>query len=291
MECCKKRKNKKYLWIFAGLLSGVLILVGWSVCCHNRYFTPEYEEKELSIFFQKRFLTSRDYDELLLQTGLGRSAVNKLRGNENGLKLLKEYQEQMFSTPVITCNSIFGGFVREDLRLTESGEWQYGPEFVDLRPGDIIVSLSTHSFGWSHGHAGLVIDQEHALESTVIGSKSKIYTIEGWRKYGNYVILRVKNTDDAMGKKVAEYAAKRLVGIPYRLTTGFFGKKEMLKEEISTVQCAYLVWYAWYRHGIDLNSNGGMVITPWDLISSKEVEIVQICGMDPRKAGRKVQGD
>ena len=180
----------------------------------------------------------------------------------------------------VECVPLLGGFTRED-RTVPGGGVKF--QFSDLQPGDILVTLSTHSLGWRHGHAALVLDEETTLESTVWGEDSSLGKTDSWKRYSGFAVLRVKDAPE-MGERVAEYAERELCGVPYHLSAGVLGEKAPDTEApYFGVQCAYLVWYAWNSFGVDLDSDGGRLVTPADLLLSDKLEVVQLYGMDPRK--------
>ena len=61
-------------------------------------------------------------------------------------------------------------------------------------------------------------------------------------------------------------------------------KKTSVSETITGTHCAHLVWYAYQQFGYDLDSDGGIIVTPRDLYESTNLEIVQIYGMPQQKA-------
>jgi len=237
-------------------------------------FMPEYPYVELS--------EESDYETFLLQTGLGKSAVDKLL-EAGEFKKIFEIQKVFRRPAKVVCTPVISWFTRED-KLSGWKEGALGPELVDLQPGDILLTLSTHSLGWRHGHVGLVIDEETTLECTMLGSNSCFCDVQHWRNCAQYIVLRVKNISLEQRQAVAAYAGEELHGVPYHLSSGFIGVKAPdTDEEYFGLQCAYLVWYAWNHFGYDLDADGGRLVSSNDLLQSELLEIVQIYGMDPRK--------
>lgn len=214
------------------------------------------------------------YDTFFEQTGLGKDAIEKML-KENDWGGIEAAQEAFLDEDKVECVSIFGWFTKSDrIPMEES------VPLVNLEAGDILVSFSTHSMGWRHGHAGLALDSERVLECTSLGKDSRVVKSKHWRKYSNYMVLRVKDASKEERKNVAAFAEESLQGIPYRLTVGFWGEKAGdLTKPYFGLQCAYLVWYAWQMMGYDLDSDGGRLVTAKDLACSKELEIVQIYGI------------
>lgn len=157
-------------------------------------------------------------------------------------------------------------FVRED-DLTD-GASQTLPQLQD---GDILITFSTHSFGWRHGHAGLVVDakQGQVLEAFLLGEPSSVRSVEHWKYYSTLTVLRLKDTDPEIAKEAVAYALESLNGIPYHLTSGLWGEPD--PEKLSA-QCAYLVWCAYAHCGFDLDSDGGKLVTVADLAGSPLLE-------------------
>lgn len=230
-----KRQNWRLIASCATLV--VVALIVWvlfsqAVVAHkNGFFTPQYTKEELGPVLSEKTLKPEDYDLLMRQTGLGKSAVNLLKAQgEEGVQQILHYQDLFFAQRYIQCEPMLGWFTREDVMTTESGEPMRAPPIIAAEPGDIIVSLSTHSFGWKHGHAGLVVDAETTLESRVLGQNSETSSIDSWRQFANYAVLRVKDASPEERQEVADYGMEVLHDVPYRLTAGVFHEKAASQE-------------------------------------------------------------
>ena len=103
-----------------------------------------------------------------------------------------------------------------------------------------------------------------------------------WLDYSNYLVLRLRDMTPVLQEALTAYAVEYLNGVPYRLTSGFWGLKEP-EDDAFGVQCSYLVWYAFQHFGYDLDSDGGRLVTVNDLAHSPLLEVVQIYGLDPRE--------
>jgi uncharacterized protein YycO len=190
-----------------------------------------------------------------------------------GIHYSKKYREGQVE---IQCVPVFGWVTKSD-RVDASESHP----FKDLQPGDILLSLSTHTMGWRHGHAGLVLDESHVLECSVIGKDSTIVSINQWREYSNYVVLRVKNVSEEEQKAVVDFAREYLLGKPYRLSAGIGREKAPdVDNRNFGMHCAYLVWYAWYQMGYDIDSDGGRVVTVRDILDSDAAEAIQVYGLN-----------
>ena len=233
----KRKKEKRWeAWT-------LLLLLFPAFLCLVIYWlqnTWVHEDKDLVSEEEIVKLTKEtDYETFFLQTGLGKAAVDKLL-KEDDLEKIEVVQRAFLEQDNEECVSVLGWFTRSD-RIESS---QSAP-LVDLQPGDILISFSTHSLGWRHGHAGLALDSERVLECTSWGKKSRIVKSKHWRKYSNYAVLRVKGSSKKEREQVAIYAEETLQGMPYHLSSGFLGKKAPSSDEIYFgLQCAYLVWLA-----------------------------------------------
>ncbi len=254
---------------------------------HQR-FSPAYDPVELGpILAKETAFTSEDYDTLYAQTGLGPAAIDDLRAmGEAGRAQILETQAAFFTRPGQEKCSNLGVTTKEHRFFDEDGYMVYAAPLAPLKDGDILVSLSTHTAGWTHGHAGLVMDPDPqrpvTLESVVLGTRSCAMNANHWRGYTTFMVLRPK-ADDATRRAVVDIANEHLTDIPYSLVSGVFGEKFRPLDGPHDAQCGYLPWYAWMAVGLDLDSDGGRVVTPEDLAESPYVEVVQLYGLDPAK--------
>lgn len=269
----KVRRWKKRIPIVLAVLAAFLLLnyLLQRFWAHrDGYFVPDYPRVALT--------EDSDYETIFLQTGLGRAAVDKLL-SVGDFQTILNAQASFFSPPEASCTPLLGWFIRED-RLTGGS----GTPLVDLRPGDVLITLSTHAFGWRHGHAGLVIDGGTTLECVLLGTDSTLMNAAHWSAYSNYAVLRLKDVTPKLQRQVAEYGCGTLYGVPYRLTAGLIGPKAPAPDDRQFgLHCAYLAWYAWNHFGYDLDSDGGRLVSSYDLLHSDLLEVVQIYGMDPRE--------
>lgn len=268
----KLRRWQKRVCVVLAVLAALVVFVYllqrfWAH--RNGYFVPDYPQVALT--------EDSDYETIFLQTGLGRAAVDKLLAAGDFATILAA-QQAFFNPPEASCTPLLGWFTRED-RLESSGT-----PLVDLQPGDVVITLSTHSLGWRHGHAGLVIDGGTTLECVVLGTDSKLVNAAHWSTYSNYAVLRLKDITPELQQEIVKYSLEYLLGVPYHLTSGFIGPKAPDPDDWQFgLHCSYLVWYAWNHFGYDLDSDGGRLASSYDLLHSDLLEVVQVYGMDPRQ--------
>lgn len=303
----KNKKRSKRLWkhlciaviVFLCVL-GSLIL--WQESVETQaYVRPEYPMESIELLINKNFLAGEDYKLLFQQTGLSTAAVDFLRTNNRQQELL-ELQQLFFADVEVGCeaNTIISKEERiEEVKLPIKDRGRV--KIPHLEEGDILITFNCHAFGWRNGHVALVVDDEErlALEARVLGTDSSIGAMAHWERYPSFAVLRLKGVSKELRSEVAAYAAENLVDVPYRLEAGIWkrmktlimGKHEQLLEDeegmiqneipavLSGTHCAHLIWYAYEQFGYDLDSDGGVIVTPRDIYESPFLEIIQIYGM------------
>jgi uncharacterized protein YycO len=118
------------------------------------------------------------------------------------------------------------------------------------------------------------------MEALLLGSPAIFDRVSKWETYTSFIQLRLKNHEEGEAGKIAEYAKKKLQGVPYGLLTGIPVKAP---DDIKKTQCAHLVWYPYEHFGYDLDSDGSWLVTPKDIAGSGFLEIVQIYGVNPEE--------
>ena len=268
------------------LLLALFLWTSQTVFAHRRpAFKPDYPMQDLIPLLTQKVLGPDDYKVLFLQTGLAKPTVDHLldRGDPGQAQLL-DVQRQFFLPRATVCTPIFGPFVMEDhLPSPQNGATAWAPQMVDLEDGDVLITYSTHSFGWRHGHAGLVVDaaQGKSIEAAVIGSDAAVLSTQHWRSYSSYLVLRLREITPQLQQELVSWSLAHLDGAPYRLTSGFWGLKEPDDGDFG-LQCSYLVWYAFQQFGYDVDSDGGRLVSVDDLAHSPLFDVVQLYGLDPR---------
>lgn len=222
-------------------------------------------------------LTEEDYEEIFLQSGLGKPAVDSLL-DEGRPDKIKEYREYYLMDKDFYCYRK-GVFACHEKMTDLSGEVIVHPDFADLQNGDIVITLSIHSLGWRHGHATIITDAENGIgvQAVMMGEKSNNTRLDTWKSYPLVAVLRPKNIDEVTRNQAGEFAENKLKGLYYSLSGGVFTGRDI--EEIPlTTQCAHLVWYAYMACGVDIAPESGRIITPKDFLESESLEIVQVYG-------------
>ena len=288
-----KKKNIKRIKRI-GITAAILILAAVVIILflENKtekegHYTPSYAKQDIEAIVGDG-IKEDEYKELFLQTGLGKSTINSIiENNNNYVEELKKYQDDFFAENDYVCNRITI-ITGEEQSVDADGKITGKFKIQGLRDGDILISLSTHSLGWRHGHAAIVVDSKKGitLESLVLGQDSEYQNYKKWEKYPTFIQLRLKDNvlkevggdRQEVEKKLINTAKTKLKGVPYGL---FAGIPVKYVENISDTHCAHLVWYAYKELGIDIDSDKGIFVTPYDMANSDLLEVVQIYGIDP----------
>lgn len=266
----------------------IIIIVGLSLAISTTlveplaHITPKYPKEDIHLVLLKEKLTRSDYNMLFYQTGLGKPAIEELRTQySDSTERILRFQESFFSNVRYICEKN-SPVSREESLVNENGEMVHGTELAPIHNGDILVTKSSHTYGWRNGHSAIIIDaaEGRTLESVVLGTISNVQDISKWTIYPNFMILRLKDATRELTNNIAKKASQLLVDIPYNLTVGIFSPKHADRNEIIGTNCSHLVWQAFRLYDYDLDSDGGMIVTPKDIANSPSLEVVQVFGVN-----------
>ena len=255
----------------------LLLLLIWglqTVWAHRRppYACPE-PPVELGLFSRGSGLSEDEYRLITAQTGLSPLAVRQMLVEGRAEDLLS-CQQALHAPPEVVCQALL------PFRITCEERSSSPASLAPLEPGDLLITFSTHTLGWRHGHAALVIDSETVLEAAMPGVPSGLASLDSWHTYPTLLVLRVRSASPEQRAAAVELALRDLQEVPYGFSSGLWGEKAA-QPPLSSVQCAYLPWYAWFQLGFDLDSDGGRLVTVTDLAASPQLEVVQARGLDP----------
>ncbi len=271
-----KRNKKRRLAIWLSILIFVVMVLGFlqagSIYTEKTWeqFYPDYDKVDILPILEKETLTDEDYELLYRQTGLTKLGIDGLLEREETDQIL-QIQKYFFK--------------KQTVYIDHFNPFTYSEEIKDIIPmarleeGDILVTDTVRVSWLRYGHSALVVDPDEglALESMSPGTKSTFNSVTDFGKLPTFMILRPK-VDKERKRALVEYATEHLYGLPYRFTLGIFYKK--YPETLRVSQCAHLVWYAYKKFGYDLDSTGGGVVKPQDMVRSDHVEVVQAYGFD-----------
>jgi len=272
------KARKKILILFLLFIpASTAFAVHFAVLEYEGCYNQKTQAVDIMPIITKGELNENDYKTLFYQTGLGRAAIDPLLSDKkNGCINILRFQSRFLSKIEVKSEFIFPTTKSEYLKSGEN-------LLVSVKDGYILVTKACHTLGWRHGHAAIVTDaaSEQTLESILIGSNSEYQTLEKWRHHPTVIILKPKGLTDEQLKAAAEYAKQSLNNIPYDLFAGFAKPKDKKNAAVKGTQCSHLVWKAYERFGINIDSTGGLFVTPRDIALSPELEVVQIIGVNP----------
>ena len=261
--------------LFVALLCSALLIADAAVDASARTL-PSYPREDISALLTKQTWTEDDYETLYLQTGLGRSALDEMKGDD---ERILSFQDALFYEGEL-AHEIVAVTTKRDVFADAS----YRAPLVDLQDGDVLVTSTCHTLGWRNGHSALVVDGARGslLESVSLGIPSTVNTFgSNWFRYGtNFLVLRLKGASAEERAEIARTARERLYDIPYSLTVGFLSPKDQGETPQGT-HCSHLVWQAFHYFGYDIDSDGGPLCSTHDIAASDLFEVVQVFGFDP----------
>jgi len=264
--------GKKIFWCIFGLLFILL----WVEIFDSLQFTDHRAVPfvELQTVAEKAELSEEDYRLIFSQTGLGKPAVDDLRMDDYFYESLQMFQEQKQQPVLYERRYLFFPTTTADVLVDEEGHIRL-LKLPPLRDGDIILTKSTKTLVYRHGHGALVTDGETktAMEAMMLGTDSAYTSARGLGSYATLMILRPK-ADVNQTETALRFAREHLLGVPYRLTAGFFDKNKSDNGTVDATHCSHLVWQAYKAAGIDLDTDGGWLVSPCDISASKELEVV-----------------
>lgn len=260
-----------WIWVFLGVIIAFLA-VSEAVTDESAHVIPSYEKLDILPILEKEEWSEEDYDILYHQTGVGKAALDVLKGDND---YILEFQEALF----------YDGTLSHELAAFSTPH-DYYEDFcaplIPLQNGDVIVTSSCHTFGWRNGHAGLVVDAtiKMTLESIAPGMNSCKAEASWFQSAANFIVLRLKDVSYEERAKIASDAAKNLYNVPYSITVGIFSSKDQGATPSAT-NCSHLVWQAYFNAGYDIDADGGPVCTARDIAMCELFEVVQVYGFDP----------
>lgn len=242
------------------------------------HIIPQSPKINIEALVSQEDINSQELHEISEQTGLHSDMVRDML-KQGKRELLLELQDAYYApiefisirtTPLTVCEYVVNG----------QGEYIKGTDIVNLRNGDILITKNSRFLGWRNGHAGLVVDAEKGLvlEAVMLGTNTKLCSVRGWEKYPSFQVLRLKEEfrDFSKIEEVVMFAEQNLLDIPYQLHAGMWSKKT--ESALSGTHCAHVIWYAYQQIGIDLDSDGGIFVTPYDIQNSLYLEVIQSYG-------------
>lgn len=296
----QNRKGRICKVLSAVVLTLFLFLCIWtSETIPLAHIFPTMEKANIGTLLSQAEHSETQLQLLSAQTGLHPQSIKVLLEQGRDQELL-QIQHAYFSPIRIKALRTTPLTVSEVL-VDSKNNICYGMPLVDVQNGDILLTKNSRFLGWRNGHAALVVDAEEGLllEAIMPGTNSKISSISKWSTYPSFLVLRLKEEyrkETDITKQIADYAETQLVDVPYLLVAGILQRSfsergstveaagqateqtAKLSKTLKGTHCAHLVWYAYKQFGIDLDSDGGVIVTPFDIQNSEYLDIIQTYG-------------
>ncbi|HAX73960.1 MAG TPA: hypothetical protein DCY20_10595 [Firmicutes bacterium] len=160
----------------------------------------------------------------------------------------------------------------EEYCVDDSMERTRCHQITDVQNGDILISKSSHTLLYRHGHAGIVVDAANGLvlEAIGYGTPSLIQPLDKWNYFPTVKVLRLKDADEAVGDEIAQIALTKYQGITYDILAH--------RQDVDSTHCSDIVWKVFNEFGYDLDSTGGIFVSPQDISKSEYLEEVMSFG-------------
>lgn len=278
------KKIQKIL-VFLIILMGVLFLTSHLLGHYienNVRFYPDYEKIDLIPILEKEALTKEDYKTLFYQTGLGPIAIDEIRARSNYKHdMITSFQEDFFHP--MPYQPFRSGVITAIYNVDEDGNQTEGFQFAPFHNGYVFVTDASHTLGYRHGHSAVITDakRNQSIEALTYGEPSSLAPISSWRYRPTFIMLRLKDASQETLDEIAKYAVENLLDIPYTLTVGIFSAKNPSLERLKGTHCSHLVWYLFKQFGYDIDADGGIIVTPRDIMRSEWFDVIQIYGLNP----------
>lgn len=255
------------------------------VSVHNHYY-PGYEKTDMSKYTGRINFSDKEYNDILRQTGLGKAAVNSLKYRPDFADILMRFQSNIFK-PVRYAQAGYFFATRRQYAVDNSGNETQAYEFAPLENGYVLITKSSQTLGVRNGHAALVVDAENGaiLESGPVGISSHLSDISAWRTYPTMIMLKLKDEiiqkNTSLISNLINDALTNLINIPYKIVPGILSQKKNFPDILAASNCSHLIWAAFRRQGLDIDSDRGPVVTPRHIAKSGLFETVQLYGVNP----------
>jgi len=272
-----KIKSKIIISLFTLFINFYCIFIFANM--HNSNYSPTSPKVDIAPILSNKVINQKNYSLLFSQTGLAKPAIDDLLSQKNGLNKILSYQDSYYTKNPIYIEKLNPFTSQENLMVSGTINSK-SPQIAPIKNGDILLTKSTHTLYWRHGHCGIVIDAKNGiiLESLQPGTVSIQQNISKWQSYPTFKLMRLGGIDQEKLDEIAQYVKSNLIGIDY----GIFATKKRVNK-LATVNCSQLIYQAFIHFGYDIDSNKGIFVTPEDIAKSKLLDLVQIYGFNPEK--------
>ncbi|OON92949.1 MAG: hypothetical protein ATN31_07530 [Candidatus Epulonipiscioides saccharophilum] len=242
----------------------------------DAFYYPPQPKIDLTSILNKPVLSDEDYETILNQTGIYRPIVDELKGTPAFKSKMLMYQRKYYS-PINIIKTNMSILTRLDKHMVKNRP-QKAFTLAPYKNGYIFFTKSTYTFNWRHGHCGIVVDDLHGyiLESFAPGTVSSIQPVDNWEYFTTFKMMRPMNQSQQFLDTVASRTFYNLSRLPYNI----LAMKHPNNIPPST-HCSHIIWQAYLPFNLDLDSNGGIFVSPQNIAQSPLLEPLQVFGFNP----------
>ncbi len=261
-------KRKVTLILAIITLLAIILMTSHPQALHNMRFIDltDYVERLKS----GEELSDEDLLTISKQTGLGKDSIRTLTLTKR-LNEIYDYQNDYLKNQK---------YYKSHFVLVSYEELLYESHlpFVNIRTGDVILTSSSVTGFFRHGHAGIVINgpSGETVEAYSPLENSCISNVNTWLEYRAVMVLRLKPEYAHLADQAAKYAEENLVDVKYSL----FSSTKDSTDNVKRTQCAQLVYLAFKYVGLEIDQNGDWLITAKEISKSKYFYTVEVKGFD-----------
>ncbi len=241
----------------------------------HSHFTPSIAKENLDSIILKQNFSDSDYTTLFNQTGLTKPIIDELKSEPDFKNKISLFQDNYLKK--LPIKKIF---LPPVTIIDELSRDTGGFEIAPYQNGYILLTKSTHTANWRHGHCAIIVDASRGitLEALSPGTYTLEQPISKWRYCPTFKMYRLKNIPQSTNDKIAKYALSNLKGLPYNILSD----KSQGNIPYET-HCSLLIWQAFKPFGFDLDATGGLFVSPENLAMSPYLELLQTYGFDPNE--------
>lgn len=164
----------------------------------------------------------------------------------------------------LTLEAIMPGY---DSKICSLEDWQAYPGFALLRLKGASRQEREQIAAYARDHLTGIPYRLASFTDTSAGASADTSAEDAVRKTAAH---------EAPGAIAGEAAVERGAAVPTHIPA-----TAEMERPLTGTQCAHLVWFAYYRFGYDLDSDGGCIVTPENLYHSDLLELIQVYGLPP----------
>lgn len=140
-----------------------------------------------------------------------------------------------------------------------------------LQVGDILLKRRKLNFTSIFGHSALIIAENIVADMPKYGDKYYEIDLFSWLQDNrDILVLRYKKISPIFQKKLLKNLENIKIGLTYGISFD--------KMKTDRMYCSQLIWYLFFvtaadlGENLDIDSNGGFIVFPYDFLESNELE-------------------